>query len=102
MSESDQSAVQAAVARVKQRQEQASGISSIHPFNNEQEDNSIRAAREARKALARERKQEIASDTTAVTANTDVDPRKAAVAAALARVKAKKLRRTASHPISQQ
>ncbi|KHS47444.1 electron transport complex subunit RsxC [Hafnia paralvei] len=90
VSESDQSAVQAAVARVKQRQEQASGISSIHPFNNEQEDNSIRAAREARKALARERKQEIASDTTAVTANTDVDPRKAAVAAALARVKAKK------------
>ncbi|MDN6115970.1 MAG: electron transport complex subunit RsxC, partial [Enterobacterales bacterium] len=61
------------------------GISSIHPFNNDQEDNSIRAAREARKALARERKQENVSQP-----ETEADPRKAAVAAALARVKAKK------------
>lgn len=85
VTETDQSAVQAAVARVKQRQEQQNGISSIHPFNNDQEDNSIRAAREARKALARERKQENVSQP-----ETEADPRKAAVAAALARVKAKK------------
>lgn len=85
VTESDQSAVQAAVARVKQRQKQQNGISSIHPFNNDQEDNSIRAAREARKALARERKQENVSQP-----ETEADPRKAAVAAALARVKAKK------------
>ena len=82
LTDGDQDAVQAALARVRSKNTApATGtISGDAPDNSE-----MIAAREARKAQARERR---AQQETAVAA--DEDPRKAAVAAALARVKAKK------------
>ncbi|VTP62427.1 electron transport complex protein RnfC [Serratia rubidaea] len=81
------SAVQAALARVRSKNDAAVG--EVQP--GAAPDNSAAiAAREARKAQARERKAQQQVDAPAVDAAEADDPRKAAVAAALARVKAKK------------
>ncbi|WON78721.1 electron transport complex subunit RsxC [Serratia sp. UGAL515B_01] len=80
----DQNAVQAALARVRSKNGEASAITII---GQEPDNSAAIAAREARKALARERK---ALQTIEVTVTDEQDQRKAAVAAALARVKAKK------------
>ncbi|SMZ56637.1 Electron transport complex protein RnfC [Serratia grimesii] len=90
LTDGDQDAVQAALARVRSKNAApATGtISGDAPDNSE-----MIAAREARKAQARERRaqQETTSTPSAVASAAEGDdPRKAAVAAALARVKAKK------------
>ncbi|CAI0858731.1 electron transport complex subunit RsxC [Serratia quinivorans] len=89
LTDGDQDAVQAALARVRSKNAApATGtISGDAPDNSE-----MIAAREARKAQARERRaqQETAVAPVTASATEDEDPRKAAVAAALARVKAKK------------
>jgi electron transport complex protein RnfC len=89
LTDDDQDAVQAALARVRSKNAApATGtVSGDAPDNSE-----MIAAREARKAQARERRaqQETTTAPDAATAAEGEDPRKAAVAAALARVKAKK------------
>ena len=89
MTDGDQDAVQAALARVRSKNAApATGtISGDAPDNSE-----MIAAREARKAQARERRaqQDAAATPATSPAVEGEDPRKAAVAAALARVKAKK------------
>ncbi|CAI0788286.1 electron transport complex subunit RsxC [Serratia quinivorans] len=89
LTDGDQDAVQAALARVRSKNAvPATGtISGDAPDNSE-----MIAAREARKAQARERRAQQETPVVPVTASAseDEDPRKAAVAAALARVKAKK------------
>ncbi|WP_448885591.1 electron transport complex subunit RsxC [Citrobacter telavivensis] len=84
----DQDAIAAALARVKEKQAQATQPVMIKA--GETPDNSaVIAAREARKALARAKQ---AGNATA----TDTDPRKAAVEAAIARAKARKQEQQAS------
>ncbi|HCC6166048.1 electron transport complex subunit RsxC [Citrobacter sp. RHB20-C16] len=84
----DQDAIAAALARVKEKQAQATQPVMIKA--GEKPDNSaVIAAREARKALARAKQ---AGNVTAV----DADPRKAAVEAAIARAKARKQEQQAS------
>ncbi|AMG94525.1 electron transport complex subunit RsxC [Citrobacter amalonaticus] len=84
----DQDAIAAALARVKEKQAQATQPVMIKA--GEKPDNSaVIAAREARKALARAKQ---AENVTAV----DADPRKAAVEAAIARAKARKQEQQAS------
>ena len=84
----DQDAIAAALARVKEKQAQATQTVTIKA--GEKPDNSaVIAAREARKALARAKQ---AENVTAV----DADPRKAAVEAAIARAKARKQEQQAS------
>jgi electron transport complex protein RnfC len=94
MTDGDQDAVQAALARVRSKNAApATGtISGEAPDNSE-----MIAAREARKAQARERRaqQDAAATPATSPAVEGEDPRKAAVAAALARVKAKKEARQA-------
>jgi electron transport complex protein RnfC len=86
LTEDDQNAVQAALARVRSKKPAAEG----EVLNGQQPDNAATiAAREVRKAEARERKTQNAAEIP-TTAAQESDPRKAAVAAALARVKAKK------------
>ncbi|CAI1497489.1 electron transport complex subunit RsxC [Serratia quinivorans] len=89
LTDGDQDAVQAALARVRSKNAvPATGtISGDAPDNSE-----MIAAREARKAQARERRAQQETPVAPVTASAseDEDPRKAAVAAALERVKAKK------------
>ena len=89
LTDGDQDAVQAALARVRSKNAApATGtISGETPDNSE-----MIAAREARKAQARERRaqQDAAATPATSPAVEGEDPRKAAVAAALARVKAKK------------
>ncbi|AYO37917.1 electron transport complex subunit RsxC [Serratia sp. P2ACOL2] len=89
MTDGDQDAVQAALARVRSKNAApaAGTISGEAPDNSE-----MIAAREARKAQARERRaqQDAAATPATSPAVEGEDPRKAAVAAALARVKAKK------------
>ena len=99
LTDSDQDAVSAALARVRSQNSAAAGmiITGIEPDNS-----AAIAAREARKAQARERKAQLVPTesplTQAVTAETD--PRKAAVAAALARVKAKKAAQQAAPAVT--
>ncbi|ELO0856710.1 electron transport complex subunit RsxC [Citrobacter amalonaticus] len=84
----DQDAIAAALARVKEKQAQATQPVMIKA--GEKPDNSaVIAAREARKALARAKQ---AGNVTAV----DAEPRKAAVEAAIARAKARKQEQQAS------
>ncbi|WP_139815863.1 electron transport complex subunit RsxC, partial [Serratia proteamaculans] len=89
LTDGDQDAVQTALARVRSKNAApATGtISGDAPDNSE-----MIAAREARKAQARERRaqQDTAVAPAAASVAEGEDPRKAAVAAALARVKAKK------------
>ncbi|BEN63721.1 electron transport complex subunit C [Serratia marcescens] len=89
LTDDDQGAVQAALARVRSKNAEA----AVTPVNGQQPDNSeMIAAREARKAQARERRAQLAAEveTEAPPATAGDDARKAAVAAALARVKARK------------
>lgn len=85
LTDDQQGAVQAALARVRSKNDEA----TVARVTGQQPDNGVTiAAREARKAQARERRtQPEAAHAAAVIGE---DPRKAAVAAALARVKAKK------------
>ncbi|GMQ47137.1 electron transport complex subunit RsxC [Vibrio sp. 10N] len=81
-------AVAAAIARAKAKQAEAAKQGQAEPDNSE-----MAKLREERKRQARERKAEKAvapEDSTAET-SADVDPKKAAIAAALARAKAKKV-----------
>ncbi|WP_323644773.1 electron transport complex subunit RsxC [Pectobacterium versatile] len=92
VSTTDKDAVQAALERVRRKQTAATEVGSpIEVIPDAQPDNSAAiAARAARKALAREeRAQQETPAANAPSAELD-DPRKAAVAAALARVKARK------------
>lgn len=83
-SQKDQEAIQAALARVKAKQQQATQPVVIQ--SGTRPDNSaVAAAREARKAQVRAAQAE-KQQTTSV----EIDPRKAAVEAALARAKARK------------
>ncbi|NPD93431.1 electron transport complex subunit RsxC [Providencia stuartii] len=85
---SDKDAVAAALARVKAKQ--ATATSDIHVIAGAAPDNSaVIAARAARKEQARAKQAEKQAATSAVD-ETSSDPRKAAVAAALARAKARK------------
>ncbi|MCL5501097.1 electron transport complex subunit RsxC, partial [Escherichia coli] len=90
----DQQAIDAALARV--REKQATAAQTIMVQAGSVPDNSdVIAAREARKAQARARQAEKAQqqdvpENTAVVAGEAVDPRKAAVEAAIARAKARK------------
>ncbi|MGV7961246.1 electron transport complex subunit RsxC [Photorhabdus tasmaniensis] len=89
----DKSAVQAALSRVKEKQADASKVVSIEP--GQVPDNSaIIAARQARKEQlrARQAEKQATENTNTVTPEPtgSEDPRKAALAAAIARAKAKK------------
>ncbi|HID9653980.1 TPA: electron transport complex subunit RsxC [Serratia marcescens] len=89
LTDDDQGAVQAALARVRSKNAEA----AVTPVDGQQPDNSeMIAAREARKAQARERRAQLAAEaeTETPSATSGDDARKAAVAAALARVKARK------------
>jgi len=89
LTDGDQDAVQAALARVRSK----NAVPATGTISGEAPDNSeMIAAREARKAQARERRaqQDAAATPATSPAVEGEDPRKAAVAAALARVKAKK------------
>ncbi|MEQ9917106.1 electron transport complex subunit RsxC [Pectobacterium aroidearum] len=96
VSTSDKDAVQAALERVRRKQSTATEIGApIEVIPDSQPDNSAAiAARAARKALVREEqlREERAQQETPVTdvPTAELDPRKAAVAAALERVKARK------------
>lgn len=84
--EKDHDAINAALARV--REKKASAAQPVIIPAGEKPDNSEAiAAREARKAQARARQAEKAQD---VQPNAEIDPRKAAVEAAIARAKARK------------
>ncbi|HHB1425420.1 TPA: electron transport complex subunit RsxC [Serratia odorifera] len=92
LTDDDQSAVQAALTRVRSNSTAAEGSA---PGGQEPDNSAVIAAREARKALARERKAQQQTDAAApavteAAAPQQEDPRKAAVAAAIARAKAKK------------
>ncbi|TKY83749.1 electron transport complex subunit RsxC [Pectobacterium polonicum] len=105
VSTSDKDAVQAALERVRRKQTAEAEIGSpIAVIPDSQPDNSAAiAARAARKALVRE-KQAQQETLTAEVAPDELDPRKAAVAAALARVKARKAAQqselTTTEPVS--
>ncbi|MGK8677899.1 electron transport complex subunit RsxC [Serratia marcescens] len=88
LTDDDQGAVQAALARVRSKNAEA----AVTPVDGQQPDNSeMIAAREARKAQARERRAQLAAEAEqASPAVSGDDARKAVVAAALARVKARK------------
>ncbi len=88
LTDDDQGAVQAALARVRSKNAEV----AVTPVDGQQPDNSeMIAAREARKAQARERRAQLAAEAEqASPAVSGDDARKAAVAAALARVKARK------------
>ncbi|EMD1303174.1 electron transport complex subunit RsxC [Serratia ureilytica] len=88
LTDDDQGAVQAALARVRSKNAEA----AVTPVDGQQPDNSeMIAAREARKAQARERRAQLAAEAEQASPSTSGDDaRKAAVAAALARVKARK------------
>ena len=90
----DQAAIDAALARVREKKQNATQPVIVQagavPDNSE-----MIAAREARKAEARARQAAKAEQREAVT-ETDVDPRKAAVEAAIARAKARKAQQKAA------
>ena len=98
--EKDSAAISAALARVKAKDSNAGMTISVNP--SVLPDNSaVIAAREVRKAQARARQAEkaaLAAETTQPATEADADPRKAAVAAALARAKAKKAAQAAEAP----
>lgn len=90
----DQAAIDAALARVREKKQNATQPVIVQagavPDNSE-----MIAAREARKAEARARQAAKAEQREAVT-ETDIDPRKAAVEAAIARAKARKAQQKAA------
>lgn len=85
----DNDAIQAALARVKIKKAQASEEPIIVKAGSVPDNSEVIAAREARKAEARARQAEKAQQAES-TPSTEVDPRKAAVEAAIARAKARK------------
>lgn len=95
----DNDAIQAALARVKSKKAQSSEPIIVQagstPDNAE-----IIAAREARKAQARAKQAEKALQVEAADSGA-VDPRKAAVEAAIARAKARKAEQATSEPVAQ-
>ncbi|MGI8486980.1 electron transport complex subunit RsxC [Pectobacterium sp. S5] len=92
VSTTDKDSVQAALERVRRKQTAATEVGSpIEVIPDAQPDNSAAiAARAARKAQAREQQTQQEAPATEVPSAELDDPRKAAVAAALARVKARK------------
>ncbi|MBQ4788602.1 electron transport complex subunit RsxC [Pectobacterium versatile] len=92
VSTTDKDSVQAALERVRRKQNAATEVGSpIEVIPDAQPDNSAAiAARAARKALAREERAQQETPAANVPSAELDDPRKAAVAAALARVKARK------------
>ncbi|MBL5913535.1 electron transport complex subunit RsxC [Enterobacter asburiae] len=84
--EKDQDAINAALARVREKKATAAQPVVI-PAGEKPDNSEAIAAREARKAAARARQAEKAQT---VQADNEVDPRKAAVEAAIARAKARK------------
>ncbi|MGX8942613.1 electron transport complex subunit RsxC [Symbiopectobacterium sp. Eva_TO] len=101
VSTADKQAVQAALERVRSKNALAKPLAAIAINPDQTPDNSaVIAAREARKAQARE-KQRMQADTEQAQPVSTVpeDPRQAAVAAAIARVKAKKAAQQAPEAI---
>ncbi|EDR7608737.1 electron transport complex subunit RsxC, partial [Salmonella enterica subsp. diarizonae] len=93
----DQDAIAAALARVKEKQAQATQPVIIQAGSLPDNSAAI-AAREARKAQARAKQ---AGHTMADSAISGDDPRKAAVEAAIARAKARKQEQQAVKPVEQ-
>ncbi|MCR4457204.1 MULTISPECIES: electron transport complex subunit RsxC [unclassified Pseudescherichia] len=91
----DKDAVNAALARVREKQQRAAQPVVVQA-GAEPDNSAVIAAREARKAEARARQAEKAQQPAAETAAEPVDPRKAAVEAAIARAKARKAAQTAA------
>ncbi|WP_312670052.1 electron transport complex subunit RsxC [Pseudescherichia sp.] len=89
----DKDAVNAALARVREKQQRATQPVVIQA-GTEPDNSAVIAAREARKAEARVRQAEKAQQPAAASAAEPVDPRKAAVEAAIARAKARKAAQT--------
>ena len=93
----DQDAINAALARVRDKQRDAAQPiviqSGAKPDNSE-----AIAAREARKAEARARKAQQQAASVETPSTDAADPRKAAVEAAIARAKARKAEQQAAHP----
>ncbi|OMP92615.1 electron transport complex subunit RsxC [Raoultella terrigena] len=85
----DSAAINAALARVREKQQDAAQPIVIQAGAKPDNSEAI-AAREARKAQARARKNELAESAPKPSADADLDPRKAAVEAAIARAKARK------------
>jgi len=91
----DKDAVNAALARVREKQQRAAQPVVVQA-GAEPDNSAVIAAREARKAEARARQAVKAQQPAAETAAEPVDPRKAAVEAAIARAKARKAAQTAA------
>ncbi|WP_159236976.1 electron transport complex subunit RsxC [Raoultella terrigena] len=85
----DSAAINAALARVREKQQDAAQPIVVQAGAKPDNSEAI-AAREARKAQARARKNELAESTSEASAGAGLDPRKAAVEAAIARAKARK------------
>ncbi|MEB8192915.1 electron transport complex subunit RsxC [Raoultella terrigena] len=85
----DSAAINAALARVREKQQDAAQPIVVQAGAKPDNSEAI-AAREARKAQARARKNELAESAPEPSAGADLDPRKAAVAAAIARSRARK------------
>lgn len=96
----DNDAIQAALARVKSKKVQASEEPIIVKAGSVPDNSEMIAAREARKAEARARQAEKAQQAQ-TSANPEIDPRKAAVEAAIARAKARKAAQAAA-PVEQE
>ena len=91
----DKDAVNAALARVREKQQRAAQPVVVQA-GAEPDNSAVIAAREARKAEARARQAEKAQQPVAEATAEPVDPRKAAVEAAIARAKARKAAQTAA------
>ncbi|WP_312267980.1 electron transport complex subunit RsxC [Pseudescherichia sp.] len=91
----DKDAVNAALARVREKQQRATQPVVVQA-GAEPDNSAVIAAREARKAEVRARQAEKAQQPAAASAAEPVDPRKAAVEAAIARAKARKAAQTAA------
>ena len=91
----DKDAVNAALARVREKQQRATQ-SVVVQAGAEPDNSAMIAAREARKAEARARQAEKAQQPVTETTAEPIDPRKAAVEAAIARAKARKAAQAAT------
>ena len=91
----DKDAVNAALARVREKQQRAAQPVEVQA-GAEPDNSAVIAAREARKAEARARQAEKAQQSVAEAVAEPADPRKAAVEAAIARAKARKAAQTAA------
>ena len=102
VSTTDKQAVQAALERVRSKNTLTEPLAAITINPDQTPDNrEVIAAREARKAQARAKQQmQVDAEPTQPVTATPEDPRQAAVAAAIARVKAKKAAQQATEAIS--